>query len=348
MKKVYSHCMIQAQSGYSVLLRSMWFPMPLYLKSILDLAGGGSPIGGRGVVLQKGVDVGEQDLPDELDDALFRQYRERWEMDGERFLAYVVTEEGLHLTFEVSHKAMLVEWVREVLASLEARKRFLTLVLATDGQVRDLLMDCLEVHWAHARDDAPEGTGTTELKVDRALHPLFGHVLFITLPAGVVQKRDLASFLRVIDGMASGLNKLTENWMSLRLNFEGWPADLRPHETPAIQGYMRGVMRAAPWWLALVHPSEYVKWFGCLVTPKQLRARKSGPRFQFKAETLRPLSGLAVMRAVHFLDSTEIEQSDVRNEMVFNLRMAVDQLERGEDLVASDPLCIEALKIVGR
>jgi len=314
--------------------------------TFLDLAGGGLPIGGRGVVLQRGVELHNLDLPDELDDDLFRQYLQRWQSDGERFLAYVVTEAGLHLTFEVSHKAMLVEWVREVIAYMEARKRFLTMVLATDGQVRELLMDCLEVHWAHAREATSGGAGTSDLKVDRAKHPLFGHVLFVTLPAGVIQRRDLASFLRVIDGMASGLGKLSENWMSLRLNFEGWPPDLRPHETPAIQGYMRGVMRAAPWWLALVHPSEYVKWFGCLVTPKQLRARKSGPRFQFKAETLRPLSGLAVMRAVHFLDSTEIEQSDVRNEMVFNLRMAVDQLERGEDLVASDPLCIEAMKIV--
>ena len=314
--------------------------------AFLDLAGGGLPIGGRGVVLQRGVELVDLDLPDELNDDLFRQYRERWEMDGERFLAYVVTDAGLHLTFEVSHKAMLVEWVKQVLSSLEARKRFLTLVLATDGQVRELLMDCLEVHWAHARETTPEGTGTTELKVDRARHPLFGHVLFVTIPAGVVQKRDVATFLRVIDGMASGVSRLSENWMSLRLNFEGWPADLRPHEIPAIQAYMRGVMKAAPWWLALVHPSEYVKWFGCLVAPKQLRARKSGPRSQFKAETLRPFSGMAVTRAVHLLDSTAIDQSDVRNEMVFNLRMAIDQLERGEDLVASDPLCNQALKIV--
>lgn len=320
--------------------------MSLDLKSILDLAGGGSPIGGRGVVLQKGVEVGDLELPDKFDDDLFRQHRQRWQMDGELFLAYVVTEAGLHLTFEVSHKAMLVEWVKEVLASLEARKQLLTLVLATDGHVRELLMECLEVHWAHAREATPEGAGTSELKVDRARHPLFGHVLFITLPTRVIQKRDLASFLTVFDRMASGLDNLSDNWMSLRLNFEGWPADLRPHEIPAIQAHMRGVMRAAPWWLALVHPSEYVKWFGCLVAPKQLRARTSGPRFQFKAETLRSFSGMAVMRAVHLLDSTAIEQSDVRNEMVFNLRMAIDQLERGEDLVAFDPLCNQALKIV--
>lgn len=151
----------------------------------------------------------------------------------------------------------------------------------------------------------------------------------------------------MLDGLAAGVDKLSENWMSLRLNFEGWPAGLRPHESPAIQAYMRGVMRAAPWWLALVHPSDYLKWFGCLVPPKQLRARKSGPRFQFKVDTLRPLSGMAVMRAVHLLDSSAIEQSDVRNGMVFDLRMAVDQLERGADLVVSDPLCVEALKIVG-
>lgn len=314
--------------------------------AFLDLAGGGLPIGGRGVVLQRGVELVDLDLPDELDDDLFRQYLQRWQSDGERFLGYVVTEAGLHLTFEVSHKAMLVEWVREVVSSMEARKKFLTMVLATDDQVRELLMDCLEVHWAYAREATSGGAGTSDLKVNRAKHPLFGHVLFVTLPAGVIQRRDVASFLSVIDGMGSGLGKLRENWMSLRLNFEGWPADLRPHEIPAIQAYMRGVMRAAPWWLALVHPSEYLKWFGCLVPPRQLRSRKTGTRFQFKTETLRPLSGMAVMRAVHLLDSTVIEQSDVRNEMVFNLRMAVDQLERGDDLVASDPLCNQALKIV--
>ena len=280
-------------------------------------------------MLERGIAVDDGLLPKAIRNDLFNEYRGRWLDQGELFLGYVVTASGMHLTFEVSRKDLLIEWLGQVLASFEARRQLLHLEPFTRAEMKEAIGVRMEHHQAHLREPGQVCLDGSDIDVSRSMT---GCSVTVTLPSKLVEKRDMASLLVVLDSLASGYAQLTENWMKLRVRFQGWEADPRHlHEIPAIRAYLAGIMRLAPWWAGLVHPSDYVTWFGCLVAPKQLKTKRATPRFQFKTELLRPHSAMAVLRAVHLLDSTEIASVE-REDLVFDLRFAIDRLERGLDV----------------
>lgn len=304
------------------------------------------PFAGFGVVLQRGVSVDSREVISKLDSPRFNEYLARWLATGENFLMYAIADSGLHFTFETSLRGRIAERVEMVFSEFSARKQVCAFDFHTDAAFKQLLTVKAEQHMAQALDSKPTTTAAAaDIKITRAESPLYGSVLFATIPRQVIQRRDLASFLLALDSLVSDLDAIQANWMQLRLNFEGWEGDTRHlHEIPAIKAFMLGAMGAAPWWLALVHPSEYIKWFGMLVESIQVRSRSGRVSLKFKPNGLRMVSGMPILEATHMLDSSAIEQGDSRDDMVADLRIAIQQLENGVDLIKADPLAVMAKK----
>lgn len=302
------------------------------------------PIAGRGVVLQRGYPLDEQDAFAHLDHPRFRKYLTRWQDSGENFLMYAIADSGLHFTFEISRIGLLAERLDRLFFEFAARKKFCSFKFQTDVAIKDQLATKVDHHLAHSLEFRLATTSPQDIKIERVDSARYGHVLFATIPVEIIRQRDLASFLLVLDSLVADLDSIQTNWMQLRLKFTGWESDTRYfHEIPAIRAFMQGAMASASWWLALVHPSEYVKWFGALVTAKPVGSKSGVISHSFNPDILRTVSGMAVLEASHMLDSTEIEQCGTRNEMMADLRMAIQQLEDGVNLVKADPLAASAM-----
>ena len=304
------------------------------------------PLAGRGVILQRGIILDERAVLAHLDHPRFREYLVRWRSTGENFLMYSISGSGLHYTFEISQLDLLEERLSLVFLESSARKQFCDFRFFTATSIKVLLTPKANHHQAQCMEFRHTTTSKVDITLERANFALYGHVLFATIPAEIILQRDQASFLLLMDSLVANLDCLQENWMQLRINFTGWESDPRHfHEIPAIKVFMQGVMNSASWWMALVHPTEYIKWLGTMVTPVWLPSESGDGHYFFKPDSLRTICGIAVLEASHLLNSSEIEQGQTCGEMTANLRFAIEQLTSGVDLLRSDPLIVMAKRI---
>lgn len=307
------------------------------------------PLAGRGVVLQRGADFSVGTAIAQFNNPRFTEYLAWWHLDGENFLLYAVADSGLHYTFETSRRDLLAERLDLVLAEFAARKEHCAFQFYTDPDFKDQLAARASQHLLLALDfkrDSPVADG---FKIDASVTPAFGRVLFVTLSRELIQRRDLASFLRVLDSLVSDVDSLQANWMQLRLNFDGWDGDTRePHQIPEIRAILRAAINSTSWWLGLVHPSEYVKWFSALLEPMAV-AQSGATRvsYLFDPVALHAASGMPVVEATHMLNSSELERGGTLDDMVFDLRLAVQQFIAGLDPMLADPLVAASMKLAG-
>ena len=302
------------------------------------------PIAARGGVLYRGLPLDAPAVYSHLDHPRFREYLDRWNGRGENFLLYVVADSGLHYTFETSRISLLTERLDILFSEFAQRKSVCAFKFFAEPHIHQQLTAKADMHFAHSLEFSLALYEHQDIRIDKVQSPIYGPVLFATIPREMIEQRDTARFLLFMDSLACDLDAIESNWMQLRLNFSGWDVDLRHfHEIPAIKSYMQLVIAATSWWLALVHPSEYVKWFGVLTRPRIVKSKSGRVSFKFKSEVLLPISRMAVYEAVHMLDSSEIEQGATRDDLVTNLRMAVHQLEIGTDLIKCDPLARTAM-----
>ena len=305
-----------------------------------------NPLAGRGVILQRGIIFDEQAVLAHLDHPRFREYLARWRSTGENFLMYSISASGLHYTFEVSQISLLEERLSLVFLEAVARNQVCHFRFFTASSIKILLTLKANHHMAQSLEFRHTTTSKEDITVERADFALYGHVLFVTIPHETILQRDQTSFLLLLDSLVADLDSLQENWMQLRINFSGWESDSRHfHEIPAIRVFMQGVMNSTSWWMALVHPTEYIKWLGTMVTPVWLPSQSGDGHYVFEPDSLRSICGIGILEASHMLNSSEIEQGNTCEEMTANLRLAIDQLKSGVDLLKSDPLIVTAKRI---
>lgn len=300
---------------------------------------------GCAVVLQRGFAVEDAQALDCLEQSGGQRARDHialWRDQGENFLVYAITSTGIHTAFETSRRALMAERIAQITRVSAARHAQCHMSLQVEEDMRELLGSILDTHEAEltlskVHEDAQEPAAIT---VQRPVASATAEerLLVAHIPRETVEAFDVSSFLMVLDSLANSRDALVKNWMRLRLHFAGWAEEGGPadHQNPAIRSFLRSAMEMAPWWMALAHPAEYVKWFGCVADAKPMPSRTTHTPYKFRPDAVRPFSGIGVLEAEILLDCSGIESGETREHMVEALNMMAANLVVGVDLIKLD------------
>lgn len=316
-----------------------------------------APSAASAVVLQRSLVQTQGQAPaglSQLDDPRALQSIERWCEQGENFYFYAISSTGVHTSFETSRQALLTERIELIARMSAARHAALHLSLQVDESMRELIKPIMSAHVVElaqlrSHDGLREHVGVT-VQRPVASSSTVERLLVIHVPRSTVESHDLASFLLALDSQVSTGKALAQNWMRLRVSFDGWEEGAEEggtvdHLNPCVRTFLRSAMELAPWWLALVHPAEYVKWFGCLAKAQPVPSRTVNAAYNFIADAVRPFTAIGALEAELLLDCSGISPDERRDEMTYALNTMAANLVVGVDLTKLDAQRSAALQL---
>lgn len=298
---------------------------------------------GRGVLLQRGIAFDLEATLEYLDHPRFAQCLLRWMRSGENFLLYAIAGSGLHFAYETSRRSVILERFDLVLSMFEARLKKVEFQIQTDAAMRDVsaAKACAHLGKLFPSDSLDDG-----VKIYSGNHPLFGYIRAVSVPRDVVLKMDVASLLHVFDSSSCSLDELQSNWMQLRFAFEGWDDDPREiFEIPEIRKFLKAVVTAAPWWVGLVHPANYMILFAAIESIEHCNVNTDMKlTMRFAPNVLENACAIAAVGAAQFLACSEIESWEAVESMFSDLNISLGLLQSGVNLAKADPLTVTSLR----
>ena len=306
-------------------------------------------LSGRGVLLQRGIAFDPDTVLCFLDHPRFDHDFSRWLRTGENFLLYAVSDSGQHFSYESSLRSVMQERFDEVLSMFEARAKKLNCMIHADVSMAKAVFAKADAHLAKpAQIKARDVAAQPPVMTHSGTHPLFGRVRIFEVSKAAVLEMDVASFLDAFDQLSASQDLLESNWMQLRLAFDGWDDDKREsYQIPEIREFIKAVVAGAPWWIALVHPSDYVLWFACIEDFQFVEVGADAAlTLQFKPMALEAAANLAASEAGHFVAISGIEDAEIFGSMTVDLGIAISKLLSGVNLPRADPLAFMSIKPV--
>ncbi len=224
------------------------------------------PMGGVGVVLERGVEFDLSVLPNLMDVDRFKRERDTWNARGFRFLLFIQRMDDRIKILHISDPAELNSALDELFGEFRGRR---TACLVIPVLTQELMVPVQELCEAHILETSENADASHQeikgLEVRRATDPIHGRILFLSISKELVEKQETFGVLRFIDSLVRSSDSMEKTWMTLRIGFDGFDEDPREvFEIPSVSRFLQTITELAPWWVILIAPAEYITWFSAI------------------------------------------------------------------------------------
>jgi hypothetical protein len=275
--------------------------------------------------------------------------RRLWIEGGARFMFFVTRVDGRHIMWEFRDPDGLRPYLQRTLVEFESRHSACEIEPLVVEPLRTQIAEvCYEHTLNVGRSDPRAKNPARGLQVQTIMHGGSGRIVLLTVDRTLVESRTVFGVLRFLDSLVATRDEIEQNWLSLRVAFDGFDSDSREvFEIPEVRAFIGTLAAAAPWWICILSGTEHIVWLAALAKLQSVQHFPGGRfRVHFEPGQLEAAMKTALTEVGPLLRCAGFEEDDTFDTLLQNMALSLGRLAGGTSPAFDDPFSRQVARLV--